>query len=557
MVSTPLSTSQTHPKSKITNGISDNQAEVRKNIWILAIVCLLVTALFAFREFEETDGRPGFTQDSSWVDLVLASNLASGKPLVFNPGSPQGPYTSSPLWVLMQTIASVPAGDTVYTAKVLGLVASVGICLATYLLGLSLGLSVKASFTAALFVGLSSRLTSTAGTEFGMILFGLLSLLGLWRYWKDVLSGHYTLTPWLFFGLASMARPEGHILFFLVLIDATLGSGKRMLLRSRNYITLSEASLLYLVLVSPYLIFTFRHTGHLLPAAFQLPGPMLDSADGAGLTGYAAMLLADNPLLFPFVLLGAWLFLRSLWSGYGNGTQSAPRFPALIPAWCVAHPIVSTLWGATPVDLKHLTAPMIPLHMIMALAALAWLDQRLRIIYAKRPYWLPVSIGVGLRGLIYAAIVFSVMVVPSHSRNFGREVNSINNTLVEAGLWLASNTPADAMVAAHLSGAIRFHSQRTVLDMSGLTQPDLMLLLRGVKPGSEKHRTILTEYLHGARPDYMVTPHGFSPFSRASEGFADAIHRIDPAPGESGGSLEILALNWGRYSRAESSDRPR
>ena len=53
-------------------------------------------------------------------------------------------------------------------------------------------------------------------------------------------------------------------------------------------------------------------------------------------------------------------------------------------------------------------------------------------------------------------------------------VKNINEQQVNIGKWLVHNTPEDAVLAVHDVGALRFFSNRTIIDLAGLVSPDIM-----------------------------------------------------------------------------------
>ncbi|MFX0108010.1 MAG: hypothetical protein ACFE7R_06990 [Candidatus Hodarchaeota archaeon] len=79
---------------------------------------------------------------------------------------------------------------------------------------------------------------------------------------------------------------------------------------------------------------------------------------------------------------------------------------------------------------------------------------------------------------------------------FGNAIKNINEQQVHIGQWLAENTPEDAVFAIHDAGALRFFSNRTVIDLAGLVSPDII-------HGNMTVRETL-EYLHNHSCNYFV-----------------------------------------------------
>ena len=56
---------------------------------------------------------------------------------------------------------------------------------------------------------------------------------------------------------------------------------------------------------------------------------------------------------------------------------------------------------------------------------------------------------------------------------YGNAVKNINEQQVYIGNWLKANTPEDAVLAIHDAGALRFFSERVIIDMARLISPDI------------------------------------------------------------------------------------
>jgi hypothetical protein len=89
--------------------------------------------------------------------------------------------------------------------------------------------------------------------------------------------------------------------------------------------------------------------------------------------------------------------------------------------------------------------------------------------------------------------------IPSYSFQatfYGKAAGNINDMQVEIGLWLDENTPPDAVFATHDAGALRYFSNRTMIDHAGLVSPDIV---HGNMSPEEK-----IQYLHDRGCNYVV-----------------------------------------------------
>lgn len=83
-------------------------------------------------------------------------------------------------------------------------------------------------------------------------------------------------------------------------------------------------------------------------------------------------------------------------------------------------------------------------------------------------------------------------------RYYGLNVGYIYQQPLQMALWLAANTPTDAVVAVHDVGMMRYMGGRTMLDMVGLTTPGAADYWRN-GPGA------VAEFLMEQRPDYVAS----------------------------------------------------
>jgi len=83
------------------------------------------------------------------------------------------------------------------------------------------------------------------------------------------------------------------------------------------------------------------------------------------------------------------------------------------------------------------------------------------------------------------------------ARAYARDVAIIESEMVSAARWLASNTPGDALVAAHDIGALGYFSQRQLIDLAGLVSPEVIPFIRD--------ESRLAQFLDARGADYLVT----------------------------------------------------
>jgi hypothetical protein len=83
------------------------------------------------------------------------------------------------------------------------------------------------------------------------------------------------------------------------------------------------------------------------------------------------------------------------------------------------------------------------------------------------------------------------------ARVYARDVAIIESEMVAAAHWVAGNTPADAVVAAHDIGALGYFSHRQLIDLAGLISPEVIPFIRDEPK--------LAGFLDARRAQFLVT----------------------------------------------------
>ena len=83
---------------------------------------------------------------------------------------------------------------------------------------------------------------------------------------------------------------------------------------------------------------------------------------------------------------------------------------------------------------------------------------------------------------------------------------STKNTMINLALWLKHNTPKDSLIALHDIGAVGYFSDRKILDLVGLTNPEVSRYYwdrSSKRPFNLSERRVM-DYLKEKKPDYLV-----------------------------------------------------
>ena len=498
--------------------------------WLASLLLAgcLTLGLFALIACRLTDGQGGVPLDDAWIHFQFARNLARGDGLSFNPGQPTSGSTA-PLWTLLLAGVYLAGGEFPIAGQVLSGACFLAALASTYAMGVQLTGKRWAGWLAGMVVAANGRMVWAGLSALETCLFAALSLLAIGAHVSDRPAGRYRLRTAALFGLAALTRPEGYLLFALSLADFVWGSRHRSgrqshrperagagsestrphgsrttkhaprnthhatrfthhVLRITYYVLRSILlpAVLFAAIVLPYLIFSLRTSGHLLPNTYHAKAVVSLLPDRDFLSVAARYLILDNPLLLPFYVLGVGVLLCPALSG--STTLSLSKEPApslsrghasLLSLWSVGLPLVYACLHAVLYQHGRYLIPLIPCNAVVGVVGLL-VARRL----AARRWTLTSALSLGGRGGRGLAVLVGVLVVagtgwrlPAMACLYAWNVDNVNEMHVALGRWVAEHTPPDAVLALNDIGAIAYVSERPVVDLAGLVTPEVVPLL--------------------------------------------------------------------------------
>jgi hypothetical protein len=189
----------------------------------------------------------------------------------------------------------------------------------------------------------------------------------------------------------------------------------------------------------------------------------------------------------------------------------ASPFIVLIPAaiWWLVRSIRAQNWGA--------------------LAGLIWFLGYISIYFARLPAYqhgryiipaLPIMYLWGLLGFLELAsspridrrivLVWQVLTLLLTlafqligAQQNAKDVLWIETEMVRTAEWVEQNVPADAQLAVHDIGALGYYVQNPIIDLAGLTTPEIVPFIRD--------EARLAQYLDSNSVDYLITFPSFYP----------------------------------------------
>jgi arabinofuranosyltransferase len=456
------------------------------SLFILVVLAILILLVFTVQEWRYTGGQ-GVPLDDSWIHFHFARNVASGRGFSYAPGV-QTPGSTSPLWVLLLAGVYVASQNVVLISKLLGFLFLLVSVWGIYRISLLVCGVRLSAFFAALFSLLAGRLFwgALSGMEIG--LFTALTVWGIVFFLQyDPLSRRSYLWP-LVLGLATLARPEGALLFvlafmltaWLLLRDREVNKDTKRLLR--NIAGLGLYLLLFCALICPEVLFCLETTGRPLPNTFyaKTQGFQMGRTSLVYLVKVAYFFFRDHPLLFCFLPAGIWAF--------GSRMYMTASKRHILLAWFIGLPVANAI--VNPITWHHGRYVMflIPLFFLFSVHGL--------FVFLK---WSAVRIPKLKELLLTLSLLLSFVLVFHWSGVYARNVDNINQMDVRMGHWLDSHLPPDAVVAASDVGAIAYFCDRRIIDTDGLITPEIIPYLKEM--GREEG---VFAYLKNEKPDFVV-----------------------------------------------------
>jgi hypothetical protein len=215
-------------------------------------------------------------------------------------------------------------------------------------------------------------------------------------------------------------------------------------------------------------------------------------------------------------------------------------FFQLMPLLWVAGHVLAYAWRL-PVTYQHgrYLWPVIPILIVYGLGGWFWLSDQITARLSSRGrndfIWRTSS------RLIFVIMLLIFLILGLQA--YVRDVDFVNNEMVNIARWISLNTAEDALVATHDIGAIGYFADRPLLDLAGLISPEVIPFL------AEEEK--LAEYVRNSNADYLVTAPGW-PYLTLTQ----ANDAIEIYVSEFVGTLDQGVNNMAVYSlKREMADR--
>ncbi len=439
---------------------------------IIVLAAILMVALYVRAAGGD------FPLDDSWIHQTYGRNLAEYGEWSFIPGVASAASTSPLYTVVLAAGYTLGIPFRLWThglgALTLALVGLIGASLAAQVASQTTMRVAPGRRWLSLATGLALvlgwHLIWAAASGMETAIFCLFVPILIWLSWRELEPGSQAVSSvarrgavfGIAAGLATLTRPEGVMLAGLIGLALVI---VRPNMTWRSLIVWGgAASICFVIVLAPYLIFNLRLTDGLLPntaAAKRMESaPYLARSYLWRLGNVLTPLAAGGQLLLvPGMIAYALLLPRARRS----------LLLALPLIWSVA---LILLYAATlPLELQHgrYVIPALPTAIIAGAAGTDWLLRRVNGSLIGRVL---VRTLAASAALLFVAFAFTLGLGA-----YVQDVTIIDQEMVASALWIKDNVPPDQLLVTHDIGAVGYFAPRPLLDIGGLITPEVVPLM--------------------------------------------------------------------------------
>jgi len=441
----------------------------------LGVVAAALFALAGYLLASSNLTGSGFPLDDAWIHQTYARNLALRGEWAFLPGVPSAGSTS-PLWTLLLVPGYWLGISPLNWAYVLGGLSLVGLALFGEHCARLLTKASPVVPWMGIFLASEWHLVWAAASGMETILYAALIMLVFWLLARKTPNW---LVMGLLVGLAVWVRPDALTLVGPVVWVAVFNRGTRRERLLRILKVLTGVA----VPAGLYLVFNYVLSGNIWPNTF-----FAKQIEYSIMTQTSLLERIGALVVLPMIGAGCLLLPGVIWA-FVQGIREKQAWLVAAGLWWLGFTLVYAV--RLPVTYQHgrYLIPAMPIFYILGVIGsvklLALIKKQQRFSRLARIGFIAAMIGI--QGAFYALGVSA----------YSTDVAIIKTEMVDTAQWVAENTPADALIAAHDIGAMGYFSQRTIIDLAGLISPDVIPFIRD----EDK----LAAYLDQENVQYLVT----------------------------------------------------
>ena len=464
--------------SKIKNFPSEfNKAIENSNVLILVAIFAAIN-LVGYFLYGFVKSGVGFPLDDAWIHQTYARNLVNLHSWSFLPGQVSGGSTS-PLWTILISFGYLISAKfgVIWTF----IISAFSFVLLVIISVKSFEKLTHASKKAQLLLGflLATEWHLLWSTTSGMetVLFCLGTVLTFFLltqrpkgWWKVGLIS----------GLLVWVRPDGLTLLGPVVLVLAFSC-----LKTRPAWKNVVCYFVPLIIgIGAYVGFNLTTTGNIFPNTFY--AKQMEYQELLLFPVWQRILNEFEPLMTGIGILLLPGFIYGIW----NSIQKKDVLAMAFSLWVIGFVCLYALRLPVVYQYGRYVMPVIPLFVILGMIGSRLLLQKL---INKKQFMIIKNSWLGAILIIALAFYFIGM------KNYAEDLKLINKLMVEPAKWVEQNTASHDIIAVHDIGAMGYFSNRRLIDLAGLINPEVVPFIRD--------ESKLYQYMKFSDADYYV---GFS-----------------------------------------------
>ncbi|MBY8997701.1 MAG: glycosyltransferase family 39 protein [Candidatus Thorarchaeota archaeon] len=456
-------------RSTIDNKQASDEGDTKIHTWIgknreiviVFVAAIIVTGISCayYLSTMLSYTNPGFTLDDSWIHLQYARTIYEGIPWEYSPGFPSTGSTS-PLWSVILSVLFYFSSDPVGLAWGVYIISMCFYMASSFAVGLIVReYTESVSWSVLAIIGFVIIPRNTwlmlSGMETPLFVFVLLfSIIIL-----DKVEMKYDLVLGVLVGIAYLSRPEGILIAFCLPIRFLILTLKGKVDRKR-IVTLFVSAALAALVALPWILHCLSVTGLPLPDTFYAKVHVPSESEIEAWNFWWGLFVGQ----MPFLIIGGFLGIILVVKG--------KPFPWLFPVILTVMYRLTVPYASLINNNRYLV-PVFDLFFVAAIIATAWI---LEILLVRKLR----LVDTNETKLVAISVTMLLLVVPllphyfGQATYYGKAAKTVNDLHVNIGTWFDENTPEDSVFATHDAGAVRFISNRTMIDLAGLVSPDII-----------------------------------------------------------------------------------
>jgi len=492
----------------------ENKTKIPLWVWVNLAAALFSVSLYVLLASQTQE--IGFPLDDAWIHQTYARNLADLGEWSFIPGVASAGSTA-PLWTfILSLVHLVFNGTPFFLTFLLGAIALWGLACLAELIFRKSPRQVKTQIPiAGILMTLEWHLVWAGASGMETLLMAVVVLTGFYALQATSISGF--VIAGLTIGIGVWVRPDaltllGPMLFLLALQNFDRNTRIKALIAGLASLAIPVAA---------YLAFNLELSGQIWPNTFYAK-----QAEYAVLQELSLLTRFGRILSLPLVGVGILLLPGFIFKGVQTvRTRNYYWMSAIL--WWLGYSLIYAL--QLPVTYQHgrYLIPAMPVYLLVGL--LGSLEGLKLEQTSKGLHWALKRVWVGASVIVLFA--FWIM----GGQSYARDVAIINTEMVDAALWLNTNTSPDDLIAVHDIGAVGYFSQRQIIDLAGLVTPEIIPIIRDEARLSAFLDQQNAAYLMTFPEWYPALTSGLEPVYRSEGSFSPA------ADGEN-----MVIYRWGK-----------